>query len=79
MQDGDAYAVELGIRSGKDNDQGCTSLFGFATSNSYQPVPVAANQPLTLRITKTKNGTTTETVETLRLEPGECLTYEPVF
>lgn len=82
MQAGDAFAIELEIRSGKDNTQSCTTLFGFTnagTPSTHKPTPVAASNPLTLRISKTKKGTATETIETFNLKPGEHFTYEPVF
>ncbi|GAA4430473.1 hypothetical protein GCM10023188_17170 [Pontibacter saemangeumensis] len=80
MQAGDAFAINLEFTSGIDNAESCSSLFGFAGSNNaQQPVPVPANQPLTLRITRTRNGTTTETTEILHLKPGERFSYAPAF
>ena len=80
MQPSDSFRAEVDINAGRSNAERCNTGVVWHQGNSgATTLIVPANRPLTLRITKIKDGTATETLESFNLEPGKRLTYQPVF
>lgn len=80
MQAGDSFRAGVKIMTGRGNSESCdTGVIWSSASSGGAVFEIPASYPIPLHITKIKNGTTTETVQTFNLKPGERLTFQPAF
>lgn len=80
IQEGDYFATNVKSRLGVEGKQGCGGVSTWSRSElSNAVLDVAAEQPVVVRVIKTRDGIKTESNDTLTLAAGEKVLFEAEF